>query len=166
MDIEQFAIRAAKGNNGGEWATHYTEEQKEYWRQFVHELVTDAVAAERGAKSALHDEMLAELQRLRTMIKADRATYAGYDAESAAYKKQVDELTSALAGLAQALVRSFADTEQLRAALQEIADQRPATSVATLAHQMADTAIAALGDKLIRREWKLMSRFMMDREQK
>lgn len=163
MDIEQFAIRAAKGNNGGEWATHYTEEQKEYWRQFVHELVTDAVAAE---QTALHGEMLAEIERLRTMIKADRATYAGYDAESAASKKQVDELTSALAGLAQALVRSFADTEQLRSALQEIADQRPATSVATLAHQMADTAIAALGDKLIRSEWKLMSRFMMDREQK
>jgi hypothetical protein len=43
MDIEQFAIRAAKGNNGGEWSTHYTEEQKEYWRQFVRDLV----AAER-----------------------------------------------------------------------------------------------------------------------
>ena len=36
--IEAFAIRAAKGNNGGEWATHYTETQKEYWRQFVRDL--------------------------------------------------------------------------------------------------------------------------------
>jgi hypothetical protein len=117
-------------------------------------------------KATLHDEMLAEIERLREMIAAQRATYAGYDAESAAYKKHINELGSALAGLAQALVRSFADTEKLRSALQEIADQRPATSVATLAHQMADTAIAALGDKLIRSEWKLMSRFMMDREQK
>lgn len=36
--IEQFAIRAALGNNGGQWATHYTEEQKEHWRRFVREL--------------------------------------------------------------------------------------------------------------------------------
>jgi hypothetical protein len=36
--LEKFAIRAAKGNNGGEWATHYTEEQKEHWRQFVRDL--------------------------------------------------------------------------------------------------------------------------------
>lgn len=33
--VEYFAIRAAKGNNGGEWATHYNEDQKNYWRQFV-----------------------------------------------------------------------------------------------------------------------------------
>ena len=50
MDIEQFAIRAAKGNNGGEWATHYTEEQKEFWRQFVRELF--AAESERCAKLA------------------------------------------------------------------------------------------------------------------
>jgi chromosome segregation ATPase len=126
----------------------------------------ERLRTERLAFATESEERQAEIERLRAMIKSNRATYAGYDAESAAYKKHIDELTSALAGLAQALVRSFADTEQLRSALQEIADQRPATSVATLAHQMADTAIAALGDKLIRSEWKLMSRFMMDREQK
>lgn len=38
-DIESFAIRAALGNNGGTWAEHYTEEQKEHWRQFVRDLV-------------------------------------------------------------------------------------------------------------------------------
>lgn len=37
-ECEQLAIKAAKGNNGGEWATHYTEEQKEYWRNFVKDL--------------------------------------------------------------------------------------------------------------------------------
>lgn len=57
MDIEQFAIRAAKGNNGGEWATHYTEEQKEYWRQFVRELVGRAVAAERERCAKICDAM-------------------------------------------------------------------------------------------------------------
>jgi len=38
-ELEQFAIRAARGNNGGQWAEHYTEKQKEYWRQFVRDLV-------------------------------------------------------------------------------------------------------------------------------
>lgn len=37
-DIEALAIRAAKGNNGGEWATHYTEKQKAYWRQWVKDI--------------------------------------------------------------------------------------------------------------------------------
>ena len=44
--IEAFAIRAAKGNNGGEWATHYTEEQKESWRQLVRDLVQAMLHAE------------------------------------------------------------------------------------------------------------------------
>ena len=39
--IESFAIRAARGNNGGEWASHYTEQQKEFWRQFVRDLIID-----------------------------------------------------------------------------------------------------------------------------
>ena len=39
--IERFAIRCAKGNNGGEWATHYTEDQKNFWRDFVRDLVAD-----------------------------------------------------------------------------------------------------------------------------
>lgn len=38
--IEAFAIRVALGNNGGAWATHYTEKQKEHWRQFVRDLAT------------------------------------------------------------------------------------------------------------------------------
>jgi hypothetical protein len=37
--IEHFAIRAALGNNGGNWADHYTEAQKEYWRRFVRDMV-------------------------------------------------------------------------------------------------------------------------------
>jgi hypothetical protein len=43
--IEAFAIRCALGNNGGEWlagpdgSSHYTEEQKEVWRQFVRDLI-------------------------------------------------------------------------------------------------------------------------------
>lgn len=39
--IEGYAIRCAKGNNGGEWESHYTEEQKEHWRQFVRDLASD-----------------------------------------------------------------------------------------------------------------------------
>jgi hypothetical protein len=29
---------AERGNNGGEWATHYSETQKDLWRQFIKEL--------------------------------------------------------------------------------------------------------------------------------
>jgi len=45
--IEAYAIRCAKGNNGGEWLKtptgeqHYTEEQKQVWRDFVTELAAD-----------------------------------------------------------------------------------------------------------------------------
>lgn len=48
--VEAFAIRAAKGNNGGEWlkkpdgTQHYTEAQKDYWRQWVRDFA-DAIAA-------------------------------------------------------------------------------------------------------------------------
>lgn len=37
-EIEAFAIRCALGNNGGEWAKHYTDDHKNYWRQFVRDL--------------------------------------------------------------------------------------------------------------------------------
>jgi len=40
---EKFAIRCALGNNGGSWATHYTEDQKEHWRQFVRDLQTHMI---------------------------------------------------------------------------------------------------------------------------
>ena len=39
--IERYAIRCAKGNSGGEWATHYTADQKEFWRKFVRDLVDE-----------------------------------------------------------------------------------------------------------------------------
>lgn len=39
--IEKFAIRLALGNNGGKWATHYNEDQKEHWRQFVRDLIKE-----------------------------------------------------------------------------------------------------------------------------
>lgn len=45
--IETYAIRCAKGNNGGEWLKtpsgeqHYTEKQKEHWRNFIRDLALD-----------------------------------------------------------------------------------------------------------------------------
>lgn len=39
--VEKYAIRCALGNNGGTWETHYTEEQKEFWRKFVRDLLND-----------------------------------------------------------------------------------------------------------------------------
>jgi hypothetical protein len=41
VQLENYAVRCAKGNNGGEWATHYTEEQKNYWRRFVAQIAAD-----------------------------------------------------------------------------------------------------------------------------
>ena len=41
--IEKWAIKLALGNNGGEWATHYTEEQKDLWRKRARELFKDLV---------------------------------------------------------------------------------------------------------------------------
>lgn len=39
--IEKFAIQCAKGNNGGEWSSHYTDEQKEFWRNFVRQMANE-----------------------------------------------------------------------------------------------------------------------------
>ncbi len=39
--IERYAIRCAQGNNGGEWASHYNEDQKNFWRKFVKDLIYD-----------------------------------------------------------------------------------------------------------------------------
>lgn len=39
--LESLAIRAALGNNGGSWAEHYTDDQKNYWRRFVVDLAND-----------------------------------------------------------------------------------------------------------------------------
>lgn len=39
--IERYAIRCARGNNGGEWATHYNEDQRNFWRDFVTDLAVD-----------------------------------------------------------------------------------------------------------------------------
>jgi exosome complex RNA-binding protein Rrp4 len=39
--IERFAIRIALGNNGGTWAEHYTEAQREHWRQVIRDLERD-----------------------------------------------------------------------------------------------------------------------------
>lgn len=50
--INDFAIRAAKGNNGGEWATHYTETHKRYWRAFVRDIeAAMRASAELAAKN-------------------------------------------------------------------------------------------------------------------
>jgi hypothetical protein len=46
---ERFAIRCARGNNGGEWATHYTEEQKEFWRAFVRDMAAEVLKAHEAA---------------------------------------------------------------------------------------------------------------------
>ena len=46
--VELFAIRSAKGNNGGRWSEHYTEDQREHWRRFVRDLERTIDAARSG----------------------------------------------------------------------------------------------------------------------
>jgi hypothetical protein len=37
--IEQVAKYIAQANNGGDWATHYTEGQKMVWRERAEEII-------------------------------------------------------------------------------------------------------------------------------
>lgn len=39
--MEAFAIRAASGNGGDIWPSHYTEAQREHYRKFVQDLLCD-----------------------------------------------------------------------------------------------------------------------------
>ena len=39
--IEKYAIIMAEGNNGGAWATHYTDSQKDLWRARAEKLIED-----------------------------------------------------------------------------------------------------------------------------
>ena len=39
--IEKYAIIMAEGNNGGSWATHYTDSQKDLWRERAQKLIED-----------------------------------------------------------------------------------------------------------------------------
>ena len=39
--IEKYAIIMAEGNNGGTWATHYTDSQKDLWRARAEKLIED-----------------------------------------------------------------------------------------------------------------------------
>jgi len=39
--IEKYAIIMAEGNNGGTWATHYTDSQKDLWRGRAQKLIED-----------------------------------------------------------------------------------------------------------------------------
>lgn len=37
--IEQIALKIALANNGGGWATHYNEDQKNVWRKRAEEII-------------------------------------------------------------------------------------------------------------------------------
>jgi hypothetical protein len=41
--IEKYAIIMAEGNNGGAWATHYTDSQKDLWRARAEKLIEDVL---------------------------------------------------------------------------------------------------------------------------
>jgi hypothetical protein len=37
--IEKIAIEMAMGNNGGDWAKHYTDDQKDVWRERAEKVI-------------------------------------------------------------------------------------------------------------------------------
>jgi hypothetical protein len=46
--IENIAIKMAENKNGGKWPTHYTEQQKDFWRnkaKEIFEIVKEALVA-------------------------------------------------------------------------------------------------------------------------
>ena len=61
--VEAFAIKCAKGNNGGEWlkkadgTQHYTDKQKDFWRQFVRD-IAQATADADTARQGLYDALM------------------------------------------------------------------------------------------------------------
>jgi hypothetical protein len=57
--VEIFAVRAAKGNNGGRWAEHYTDAQKEFWRRFIWDIESTMLAVQHG--DITDDEILVGL---------------------------------------------------------------------------------------------------------
>lgn len=59
--VEKWALRMALGNNGGGWATHYTEEQKEHWRTMAREWLQDASKGVRAIRQV-------EMEILRAAI--------------------------------------------------------------------------------------------------
>ena len=58
--VERFAEQCALGNNGGSWAEHYTETQKEVWRAFVRGLADEIFSAPRLMRMLPKDEHDAE----------------------------------------------------------------------------------------------------------
>lgn len=54
--LERWAIKLAVGNNGGTWATHYVEKQKEFWRVRARELIAE-FRSELDAEAANFDGM-------------------------------------------------------------------------------------------------------------
>lgn len=41
--VEHIAKKIALGNNGGDWATHYTEHQKALWRTRAREIIKEVM---------------------------------------------------------------------------------------------------------------------------
>ena len=39
--IERYAIRCVSGHKDGKWPAPYTEYQREFWRQFIRDLMMD-----------------------------------------------------------------------------------------------------------------------------
>lgn len=112
--LEHFAIRCAKGNNGGEWATHYTEDQKNFWRSFVRHLYSEITKSHGsgsvGARLALEVAPMAQPKPMAVwmMIGGRGVGWVSVEAFKTMARK-IEDLERARGGLS---VDSPSDTNQ------------------------------------------------------
>lgn len=102
--IEAFAIRAAKGNNGGEWlkkpdgTQHYTEDQKNYWRQFVRDIAVEIGAIPRALSLGIvpPDNAVHIVNLLRAAFQRKRYGRGEYDPDFDLFDVAADRIETLL----------------------------------------------------------------------
>ena len=75
--IEKYAIIMAEGNNGGTWATHYTDSQKDLWRARAEKLIEDVLNGMVNNIIIMTD--MTAHQKVLCMEKAEREAKAAID---------------------------------------------------------------------------------------
>ena len=75
--IEKTAITMAVGNNGGEWATHYTHEQKGFWRSRALNVVTDVAKWLRAGTPQNETDAASTTEVIRDLLESYLANFGG-----------------------------------------------------------------------------------------
>ena len=67
--VEKIARKMAVGNNGGTWAQHYADEQKDMWRSLASDVIHEGMTA---GISTLPGEIITQIDKLEELLQ--RAT--------------------------------------------------------------------------------------------